>query len=165
MVLAVFFVILLVLCFLTHFLSLPANWFILALFGIWKWMHPVCDMGWEFFCILGALALTGEGLEYVALFWSGKRSGGTKKGNFGAMVGALAGAIFGAPFFFGAGAIPGSLAGAWLGSLLVELAGGMAFDEARQAAFGAMWGKAFGLVVKMGLGGTMLWVGIPRLFA
>ncbi|WP_462324286.1 DUF456 domain-containing protein [Desulfoplanes sp.] len=165
MILAILFVVLLLLCFCTHFVGLPGNWFILALFGIWKWIHPAAGMGWTFFGVLAGLALVGEGLEYVTLFWSGKRSGGTKKGNFGAMLGAFVGAVLGAPFFFGAGAIPGSFAGAYLGSLGLELLGGMAFAGASRAAVGAMWGKVFGLIAKMGLGGAMLWMGVPRLFA
>lgn len=165
MILAIIFVVLLILSFCTHFLSLPGNWCILALLGLWKWLHPDAPMGWMFFSLLTCLALVGEGLEYLTLFWSGKRSGGTKKGNFGAMLGAFVGAIVGAPFFLGAGAIPGSFAGAYLGSLGMELLGGMSFDLASKAAVGAMWGKVFGLIVKMGLGGVMLWTGIPRLFA
>ncbi|MDD2219574.1 MAG: DUF456 domain-containing protein [Desulfoplanes sp.] len=164
MVMAVLFIILLLLLFCTHFVSLPANWFILGLFGIWKWTHPEAMMDGTFFGILLALAVVGEGLEYAMLFWRGQRSGGTKKGNFGAMVGAFGGAILGAPFFFGAGAIPGSFLGAWVGSLLLELLGGKSLDDANTAALGAMWGKVFGLIVKMGLGGVMLWMGIPKLF-
>ncbi|MGX9365380.1 DUF456 domain-containing protein [Desulfoplanes sp. PS50] len=163
--LAVLFVILLVICFLSHFLSLPGNWFILALFGIWKWIHPEADMGWFFFGVLTFLALVGEGLEHVTLFWSGNRSGGTRKGNIGALVGALVGAVVGAPFFFGAGAIPGCIVGAYLGSLGVELLGGMSLQAASRAAVGAMWGKVFGIIVKMGLGGYMLYLGMPKLFA
>ncbi len=164
MVLGSVFVVLLVLAFCTHLVSLPANWFVLGLFGIWRWMHPESLMDGTFFAVLLALALVGEGLEYAVLFWRGKRSGGTKKGNFGAMIGAFAGAILGAPFFFGAGAIPGSFLGAWAGSLSLELLGGKTFDDANTAALGAMWGKVSGLVIKMGLGGVMLWIGIPKLF-
>jgi hypothetical protein len=107
----------------------------------------------------------GEGLEHVTLFWSGNRSGGTRKGNIGALVGALIGAVIGAPFFVGIGAVFGCIAGAYLGSLGVELLGGMTFQAANRAAVGAMWGKVFGLVVKMGLGAYMLYLGMPKLFA
>ena len=164
MVMGILFVGLLLVAFCTHFVSLPANWVILGLFGIWHWTHPGSLMDGTFFAILAALALVGEGLEYAVLFWRGKKSGGTKKGNFGAMLGAFVGAILGAPFFFGAGAIPGSFLGAWVGSLSLELLGGKTFDDANTAALGAMWGKVFGLIVKMGLGGVMLWMGIPKLF-
>lgn len=141
---------------LLHFFGLPANWLILAGLGLWKWMHPEMAAGWWFFILLLLICLAGEVVEFAAQYWGARRFGGTSQGAWAAVVGAIVGGIFGAAFFFGLGAIPGSLIGAFAASLLVEKAQGRSFDQARHAAMGAMWSKVFGTVAKIGLGVFML---------
>lgn len=139
-----------------HFFGLPANWLILLGLGAWKWAHPDMPAGWVFFLLLFGVCLAGEVVEFAAQYWGARRFGGTKRGAWAAVVGAIVGGIFGAAFFFGLGAVPGSLLGAYAGSLLVEIGQGRSFDEARHAAMGAMWSKVFGAVAKIGLGVFML---------
>lgn len=147
-----------------HIFSLPANWVILGLTVFWKFMHPETWQGWNFILVLTAIAASGEILEFILQAAGAKKYGSTKKGNIGGIIGAILGAIFGAPFFFGLGALVGALCGAFLGCLALELGQGRPMHEAKQAAWGAMWGKFFGLSVKFGLGITMLALLIPRVW-
>lgn len=147
-----------------HLFGLPANWLILASLGLWKWAHLEMDAGWGFFALLLGLCLVGEVVEFAVQFWGAKRFGGTNRGGWAAVVGAIVGGVFGAAFFFGLGAIPGSLAGAFLGSLLIEIDQGRSIQDARRAAWGAMWSKVFGMVVKVGLGVFMINVSIALIW-
>ncbi|NCC24222.1 MAG: DUF456 domain-containing protein [Deltaproteobacteria bacterium] len=161
-VLAVLFIVLLLASLILHVFGLPANWLVLALAGLWKWSHPDMDASVPFFIGLSVLALAGEGIEFAATIWGGRRYGSTGRGNLGAIVGAIVGAVFGAPFFFGLGALAGALLGAYGGCLLVEILHGRDMESARQAAKGAMFGKFLGLAAKFGLGVTMVWMIVPR---
>jgi len=157
-------VMLMVVALMLHVFGLPANWLVLGLVGIWKWVCPEADLTWTFMAVLTGMALAGEILEFLSQAWGAKRYGGSGKGNWGAILGAIAGSIIGAPFFFGLGALPGALLGAYGGCLAVELVTGRSLAEAGQAALGALWGKMFGLVTKVALGGAMVWISMPRIW-
>ena len=146
-----------------HIFSLPANWIILALLTVWKLFHPA-DMTVGFLLILAVIAGVGEILEFVAQIYGGKRFGSSGRGNLGGIIGAIAGAILGAPFFFGLGALVGALAGAYLGCLALEMGQGRSFDVARRSAWGAFWGKFFGITAKFALGVVMVVLAIPRVW-
>ena len=142
---------------LLNIFGLPANWIILGLVGVWKWLNPdAANMGWLFFTLMIGLALVGEALELGMQIVKAKRYGSTSSGTFMGMVGAIAGAILLAPLFFGIGALIGALLGAWIGCFLTERAKGMGGREAANAAFGAMMGRFLGTVCKCGVGGAML---------
>lgn len=155
---------LMVVALVLHVFGLPANWLVLALVGFWKWIRPEADLSWMFMGVLAGMALVGEILEFLSQSFGAKRYGGSRKGNWGAILGAIAGSIFGAPFFLGLGALPGALLGAYGGCLAVELVTGRTLSQARLAARGALWGKMFGLVTKVALGGAMVWLSIPRVW-
>lgn len=147
-----------------HVFSLPANWVLLALLAGWKALHPGMDLSWLGFAGLCALAAMAEVLEFVVQLKGSKKFGASGKGNFGGILGAIVGAILGAGLLFGLGALPGALVGAYLGCLAVEVLMGRPFDEARAAAWGAMWGKFFGLTIKAGLGGVILALAVPSIW-
>ena len=155
--------ILLILCLGLNLFGLPGNWAIIGLFAIWKWMHPEIAT-WLFFVFLSVLGLVGEGIEFGASVWGAKKYGGTSKGNMGAMVGAILGSIVLAPFLFGFGALVGAFAGAYIGCFLLEKLQGRTTLEAKKAALGAMWGKVFGVVAKLGIGIGMLSLIVPRMW-
>ena len=157
-------VILLMLCSLAlHVFGLPANWLVLALVAGWKFYQPE-TMTWNFIIILGVIAVVGEILEFVAQYFGGKKYGATGRGNIGAFIGAIGGAILGAPFFFGLGALPGALLGSFGGCLVLELTHGRSFEEAKHSAYGAFWGKAFGMALKISLGVWMFVMSIPKIW-
>lgn len=147
-----------------HIFSLPANWVILGLAIIWKFSHPEVWQSWNFILILAAMATVGEILEFILQAMGAKKYGSSGRGNLGGIVGAILGAIFGAPFFFGLGALVGALVGAFVGCLALEIGQGRSMEEAKRAAWGAMWGKFFGLSVKFGIGMGMLALLVPRVW-
>ncbi|MFP4315959.1 MAG: DUF456 domain-containing protein [Desulfovibrionales bacterium] len=163
-VLASLFILLLVALLALHVFGLPANWVILGLIAIWRFLQPEANWGWGFVAVLLGLALIGEILEFFSQYFGARRYGGSSKGGWGALVGAIAGGILGMPFFFGIGALLGAMAGAYAGALVVERCCERTWAEARQAAWGAMWGKFFGLVAKLGIGIFMLALSIPRIW-
>lgn len=160
---AILFVCLLLLVLMLHIFSLPANWIMLGLLLIWKFMHPEA-MGWGFMGVLLAFALVGEIMEFIAQAYGAKRFGSTGRGNLGGIIGAIAGAILGAPFFFGLGAVIGALCGAYAGCFIMETGQGRSNAEASRAAWGAFWGKFFGMGIKVGLGMGMLALSVTRIF-
>lgn len=147
-----------------HVLSLPANWVVLALVAAWKGLHPEMAMTWWFFLGLVAIAAVGEALEFIIQLKGAKKYGATGKGNVGGIIGAILGAIVGAGFLLGVGALPGALFGAWGGCLIVERMNGRPWPEARRAAMGAMWGKFFGMTVKIGCGAVILSLSVPPIW-
>lgn len=147
-----------------HVLGLPANWLLLGLVAVWKWLHPAMDAGWWFFGLLAGLALAGEVVEQAVQVIGGKRYGSSGKGLIGAFIGGFVGAIMGAPVLFGLGAIPGALLGAYAGGLIFELMHERPLAEAHRSAMGNMYGRILGSVLKLALGITMLVLSAPRIW-
>ncbi len=156
-ILATGFMGLLTLVLFLNIFSLPANWIILGFVALWKYIYPdTAQMDVWFFVIIIALAVLGEVLELALQVVKAKKYGSTSSGTFAGVVGAIVGAIVLAPLFFGLGALIGALIGAWLGCFIMEKLKGRSFQDAREAAFGAMVGRFLGTVCKCGVGGAML---------
>ncbi len=140
----------------------PANWIGVGLVALWKWLYPA-SMDWDLVFILAGIAVVGEIMEFALQTWGSKKYGAGRAGNIGGIIGAIAGAITCAPFLFGIGALLGALGGAYLGCLIFEMPG-KNFAEARHAALGAFWGKAFGMTLKMALGAVIVVLGTPAIW-
>lgn len=162
--LAAVFLFLMAAALLLHVFSLPANWVILALLALFKLIRPEAELTWAMYLLLVLLAGAGEAVEFAAQTFGAKRFGATGKGNLGGVIGAIAGAVLGAPLLFGLGALPGALLGAWAGCLLFEKLHGRDWAESTRAAWGAMWGKFFGLVAKVGFGVAILSLAVPKIW-
>ena len=145
-------------------LSLPGTWVILGLSGLWAAFKGGPGFTWQFFALMGGLAVLGEVVEFFSGHYGTKRFGGTNKGSLGGMVGAIAGAIFGAAFLFGFGALPGALLGGFAGSYLVEKGRGMESKAALRAAYGTTLGRFGGFMVKFGIGIGMVWLAAPKVW-
>ncbi|WP_297228288.1 DUF456 domain-containing protein [uncultured Desulfovibrio sp.] len=166
---AYIFVVLLALVLLLNIPGLPANWLVLALVGIWQFVHPQPgDLDIWFWVMAVGLALLGEVLETGVQVIKGRHHGSSKTGTFAGMIGAIVGAVVFAPFLLGVGALLGALFGAWLGCLLVELMRGRPLQQSLDAAFGTMVGRFLGTVCKCGVGGAIvaltarrIWPGPP----
>lgn len=151
------FISLLAVVLLLNIFGLPANWIILGLVALWKWLDPSSvNMGLFFWTLLTGIALLGEGMEFFLQAAKAKNYGSSASGTFAGMIGAFAGAILLAPLFWGLGALIGALIGAWAGCLLMELARGRPWKEALDAAFGSLMGKFLGVVCKLGAGAMMI---------
>lgn len=158
-------ILIMVLALALHLFSLPGNWVIVGLMGLWRLTHPeAASMDTTFFITVGGLALLGELLEFAVQLMGGKRYGCTSRGNVGGIIGAIVGAIVGAPFLFGLGALFGALGGAYAGCLLLEVGQGRSFDVARQAAKGAFFGKFLGLGIKFGIGVCLVVLGATNIW-
>ncbi|WP_147821079.1 DUF456 domain-containing protein [Salidesulfovibrio onnuriiensis] len=140
----------------------PANWVGVGLVALWKWLYPA-SMDWQFVALLAGIALVGEITEFALQTWGAKKYGAGRAGNIGGIIGAIAGAIICAPFLLGFGALLGALGGAYLGCLIFEMPG-KDFAQARHAALGAFWGKAFGMTFKMSLGAVIVVLGTPAIW-
>ena len=135
--LAYAFIVLLGLILLLNILGLPANWVVVLLVVLWKFLHPAAGAldVWFWIMFLG-LAVLGEVLEMGVQVMNARRHGSSTSGTVAGMVGALA--------------------GAWLGCLVMELLRGRPGKEAFDAAFGTMMGRFLGTVCKLGTGSAMV---------
>ena len=151
---------------LLNVITLPANWMMIGVLGLWYALMPQPgDMGVMFFAILVGLAGLGELIEFLAQGWGSKKYGSTSGGMWGGLAGALIGAVVGMPFFFGLGSLIGALVGAWCGCYVVEYSRGRSDIDARRAAKGALVGRFLGIVIKCGIGAVMLGLTWQALFA
>ncbi|MBA4358661.1 MAG: DUF456 domain-containing protein [Humidesulfovibrio sp.] len=152
-------------CFLwLNLLSLPGNWLMLAVLALLAWLGPEGHITWGFVGLMGSAAVLGEVLEFVAQIIGGKRGGASRSGNIGGIVGSIAGAILCAPFGLGLGSLVGALLGAWLGCFVVERLQ-QPHQHAAAAAWGAFWGRSFGLVGKSAVGAFIIVMSISRFVA
>lgn len=154
-------VFLLLLCsvLLLNLLSLPANWLMVGLVLMWRFLNPSPgQMDTIFFVTLVGAAVFGEVVEFVAQAWGAKRYGSTTGGMWAGIIGAIAGALLGVSFLFGLGALIGALIGAWLGCYALERLRGRSEADASRAAKGALVGRFLGLVIKCGIGVFLVWL-------
>ena len=155
--LAAGFIALLGLILLLNLFSLPANWMLVALAGLWKYMLPASEqLSFNFFVLIIGLALIGEALEFGLQAVKAKKYGSSNPGLVAGLVGAVTGAVLCAPLLFGFGALLGALAGAWIGCYLMEILRGGTHEQAARAATGAMIGRFLGTVCKCAVGGVIL---------
>lgn len=144
--------------------GLPGNWIALVLSLVWAWAWPEVTYSAGFVALLVGVCLIGEAIEFAAQYYGAKRYGATGRGNLGGMIGAIIGALLGAGFGFGLGALPGAMLGAFLGCYLFETRHGRTAAEAKVAAWGAMWGRFFGLAAKLGVGLTVVSLTAARIW-
>jgi uncharacterized protein YqgC (DUF456 family) len=151
---------------LANLLTLPGNWIILILCGIYAWFFPEdagSGIGWIGLAILALCAVVGEVIEFIAgAAFAGKR-GGSRRGMalavVGTAAGSLTGAVIGVPIpilgpVIGAllGGAGGAFAGAWLG----EIWKGKTAAEGAHVGTGAMIGRLLGTSAKLVIGAAMV---------
>lgn len=141
---------------LLNIFSLPANWLILALAGLWQLFWPDAHLGFLYWIVMFALAIAGEVLETGAQILKARKYGCTSSGTFAGMIGAIVGAIAMAPLFWGLGAFIGAIAGGGIGCYAVELMKGKPSPDAFHAAVGTMIGRFLGTTCKIAIGALML---------
>ena len=152
-IIAVLFLILIGTCVLLNFVTLPGNWFMAVLVGLWAFLVPDNALDLWFFIPFLGLLITGEVLEFYLQLHQTKKAGASGTSNFLGIIGAIIGAIICVPFLFGIGAVLGALGGAWLGTFSGEfLIASKDTKHSVNAANGALWGKFLGMVIKLGIG-------------
>src|SRR4051812_37870152 len=112
---------------LSNFLGLPGNWFIVAAAGLYAWLMPTdvrVAIGWPVVGVVASLAVLGEVVELAASAAGVRKVGGSRRGAvlalFGSVADAIAGLFVGIPV-----PVVGSLLAAFLFAGLGALAGAM----------------------------------------
>lgn len=145
-------------------LSMPGNWVMVAVVGLFAWLSPASgpNIGWPVFFVLVGLAVVAELLELAASALGASRAGGSRRGAvlaiLGSMIGAIVGAAVGLPI-----PIVGSLIaaivfagfGAMVGAMLGETWKGRTLAETWKVGQAAFWGRLLGALAKTGIATAM----------
>jgi uncharacterized protein len=97
------------------------------------------------------LAFLAEIIEWVASVRWTRRSGGSRRAGWGALIGGLVGAVVGIPVPI-LGSVLGSFAGSFLGALAAEYSATGRGGLAGRVAWGALIGRIVATAFKMALG-------------
>ncbi len=122
---------------------------------------------WWLLVTLGVVSVGAETVDNLLSAWAVKRFEGTNRGMAGAIALGLVGALVGgavtgilgalgialgpvaAVVIFVTGPIVGGCTGGWLGAYLAERTHPRPPAEAVRAAWGAFWGRAVGVILKL----------------
>lgn len=156
------------LAWLANLITLPGNWVMVLLAGIyalWGPASPPASIHWGTVVGMFALALAGEGIEFIAGAAGAKRAGASRRATLyamiGSMIGAILGAIIGVPvpiigsllaalLFGGLGATAGAMYGEW--------SDGRQWSDTWTIGHGAFWGRVLGTLGKLLAGLAILLV-------
>jgi uncharacterized protein YqgC (DUF456 family) len=155
-------------CWLTNLFTLPGNWALLALTGLFAWLVPHDSsrgVAWNTVWMLLGLAIVGEIIEFVAAAAGAAKRGASRRAVWLSLIGALAGSIGGAivglpialvgsPIAALLGGAVGAFVGAYLGETWAERPHSRSVEVAKGAFLGRLWGT----VGKFAVGGVMLGV-------
>jgi uncharacterized protein YqgC (DUF456 family) len=155
-----------IIAWLANLLTLPGNWVILLLSGIYAWFFPEhsgSGIGWMGLSILAGCAVLGEVIEFAAgAALAGKR-GGSRRGMALAVVGTACGSLAGAMISLPipivgpiVGALAGGAGGAFAGAWLGEIWKGRTAAEGAHIGTGAMIGRLLGTSGKLLVGAIMV---------
>jgi uncharacterized protein YqgC (DUF456 family) len=97
------------------------------------------------------LAFLSEIIEWVATVRWTRRTGGSRRAGWGALLGGLVGAAVGIPVPI-IGSVLGSFAGSFLGALAAEYSTTRHSGLAGRVAWGALMGRVFATAMKIALG-------------
>jgi uncharacterized protein YqgC (DUF456 family) len=174
--LAVLLVLLNVCALATNLLTLPGNWFIVALtvlFAVFIHLPSGPGISLGSVAVVVGLALLGELIELAAGAAGAAKTGGSRRGMIlsvaGAMVGSIVGAMLGVfipipligPLI---GAVAGGAIGAFAGAYAGEAWKGRSEDERMAVSMAAMAGRVLGTVGKLGIGAVMVVVTAVAVF-
>lgn len=151
-----------------NLLSLPGNWIVVALVGLYAWLGPEAGrvaVTWPVVASLFAIALVGEVIEFVAGAFGAQRAGASRRSTMYAIAGSLGGALLG--MVFGSlipipilgqlvGALMFGAGGATVGAMYGEWSGGKTWNESWPIGRAAFWGRLFGTLGKVASGFVML---------
>ena len=174
--LAVLLVLLNICALATNLLTLPGNWFIVALtvlFAFFIHLPTGAGISWWSAGIVVGLALLGELIEFAAGAAGAAKVGGSRRGMILSVAGAMGGSVVGAMLgvfipvpVVGSllGAVAGGAAGAFGGAYAGEAWKGRTEDERMAVSMAAMAGRVLGTVGKLGIGAVMVVVTAVAVF-
>ncbi|MEA2077746.1 MAG: DUF456 domain-containing protein [Candidatus Marinimicrobia bacterium] len=117
---------------------------------------PKYQFSSKFLIIMGIITIAVTILDNFMPAWSAKRSGGSKRAVWGAMIG-LAGGFFIFPPL-------GLIIGPFLGAVIGELSTGKNSPEALRSGFSTFLGFLGGVAIKLAASGVMFWYFIKMAF-
>ncbi len=113
------------------------------------WAEDFAYVGGGTIAVLGALAVLGHAVDFLAGAIGARRYGASGRAVAGAVLGGIVGLFFG---------LPGILLGPFLGAVLGELTVRSDLRAAGRAGFGATLGLVIGAAAKLALGLAMIGV-------
>jgi hypothetical protein len=137
-------------------LGVPGTFLIVLVAFVYAWATSFATVQWSTIGWLVALAVIGEGIEFVSSSAAAAGTRPSRRVTVGALVGALVGGIVGTPILFGIGSLLGALAGAFAGAALAVQSEGGSLRESIATGFAALKGRFFGFVIKAALGAAMV---------
>jgi uncharacterized protein YqgC (DUF456 family) len=131
--------------------GLPGLWLMTGGVALYAWLGPPGAIGWWTVGIVAAVALAAEFGEFVLTARATRRSGGSTRGAWWALIGSIVGAALGVPVPV-VGSVVGAFVGAFVGAWLAELSLGRGAGDATRAATGALTGRVLAVGLKLGAG-------------
>lgn len=105
--------------------------------------------------IFGILAAIITILDFLLPIYGTKKTGGSKRGMYGAAIGLVAGIFFFPP--------AGIIVGPFVGALVAELSNNKDIGPATRAAFGSLLGLLAGALLKFAYALAVIWVALRLL--
>lgn len=151
----------------TTLFTLPGNWAIVILTGLFAFIYPEADDGRGLSLVVVAvvvgLAVVGELIEFAAGAAGAKQQGASRRAMILAVAGGIVGSIAGAAIGSGVvpllgtvvGALGGGALGAFGGAYAGEVWKGRTSDESLEAGKGALIGRLLGSLGKLAAGTIM----------
>lgn len=137
-------------------LGLPGTVLICLAAIVYAWATGFATVTWGTIGWLAALAVVGEGLEFLSGAVGSGAERPSRRVAVSALGGGIVGGIVGTPFLLGVGSLIGALAGAFAGAALARRAEGGDSASALRSGMSAMTGRFFGFVAKMAIAVVML---------
>jgi len=104
----------------------------------------------------GFLAIVITIVDYILPVYGTKKTGGSRRGMWGAAIGLVVGIFFFPP--------AGIIAGPFVGALLAELSNNKDLKPATKAAFGSLLGLLAGALLKFAYALVVIWVSLRLIF-
>ncbi len=151
----------------TNFVTLPGNWVIVGLAGLFAWAFPAGanapGLSWETVGLMIVIAIGGEVIEFAAGAAGAARQGASRRAIAlalaGTVVGSITGVIMGVPVpVVGPliGALLGGAGGAFAGAYLGEMWKHGGSDQSVSVGWGAAVGRLLGTVGKLAIGAVLV---------
>ncbi len=126
---------------------LPGPFLLLAGLIMAAWAENFAFAGPVILTILGIMAISAQGLDFLAGAMGSKRFGASRSAAIGAAIGAVVGVFFG---------FIGIFAGPFIGALIGELTVSKNIQAAGLAGIGAWLGMIIGAAAKVAIGFSMI---------
>jgi uncharacterized protein YqgC (DUF456 family) len=135
--------------------ALPGTWFMLGalILGVWG-LPEHLPFSWNFVFLSFVLVAFAEVLEFVSGILGVKKTGGSRRASWGAMIGGFAGVLLGTPFLPPLGSFAGLFLGTFLGAYLMER--DVNPEGSKKVAWGATLARFMGFLLKFLAGGAIL---------